>query len=119
MTIKDLLNDKSLLNDIVEDLDDFPVDSKITYEVWVLGYTKDNFPLDYCYQLGEFEDLKSAVAFINEVNLTFIRSKGPADLPKEITQFSLEVETTVDDPFGFPGDTVNIGTVYQKLIEVI
>jgi hypothetical protein len=119
MTIKDLLNDQSLLNSIVEDLDDFPVESKITYEVWALGYTKEDIPLDYCYSLGEFEDIESAVAFVNEVNLTFIRSKGPADLPKEIAQFSLEVETTVEDPFGIPGDTVNIGTVYQKLIEVI
>lgn len=119
MTIKDLLNDQSLLNSIVEDLEDFPVESKVTYEVWALGYTKDGSPLDYCYRLGEFEDIESAVTFVNKVHLSFIRAKGPADLPKDISQFSLEVETTVEDPFGFPGDTVNIGTVYQKSIEVI
>ena len=119
MTIKDLLIDQSLLNSIVEDLDDFPIESKVTYEVWALGYTKEGTPLDYCYRLGEFDNIESAVAFVNNVHFTFIRSKGPADLPKEISQFSLEVETTVEDTLGIPGDTINIGTVYQKSIEVI
>lgn len=120
MTIKDLLNNEALLKDIVEDLEDFPMESKITYEVWALGYTEDDVPLDYCYSLGEFDDCESAVAFINEVDLPFIRSKGPADLPKDIARFSLEVETTVEDPEDEEyGGTVNIGIVYQKVIEVI
>lgn len=119
MTIKDLLNDETLLDGITEDLEDFPVESKVTYEVWALGYTKDDSPLDYCYLLGEFDDIQGAMLFINEVNLTVIRSKAPADFPKEITRFSLEVETTVDDPDDEDEGTINIGTVYQKVIEVI
>ena len=118
MNVKELLTNKELMDSIVEDIEDFPEDTEVTYEVWALGYNANSEPLDYCFSLGDFVDPMEAVCFAETVMLSELRFHSPADYPKTISHFSIEVETVIADPEDEDGGTMNIGTIYRRELQI-
>lgn len=119
MNVKELFENEELMNSIVEDIDDIPEDTEVTYEVWALGCDDCGNCAEDEFLLGEFSDPSQAVAFASSVTMDTLKSRGPAEfgsniLPEGTTYFSIEVETVVEDPEDEDGGTVNIGTVYQR-----
>ena len=114
MNIKDLLENDELMESIVEDIDDLPEDSEVTYEVWALGYTEDEDCTDDEVLVGEFIDPDEAVAYAEKVTLGQIKELGYGDMDSETTYFSIEVETVVEDPE--EDGTMNLGTVYSRVL---
>ena len=112
MNVKELFENEELMNNIVEDLEDFPEDTEITYEVWALGYTKDDDCTDDEVLVGEFTDPDTAVAYAEKVNLELIKELGYGEADPATAYFSIEVETVVDDEDN--DCTMNIGSVYQR-----
>lgn len=113
MNIKELMTNTELVNSIVEDIEDIPEDSEVTYEVWALGYDIDEEPTDCEYFIGTFTDpdeaIKQAEAF------TLDAFKENYENPSFSTvNLSIEVETVVEDLDG--SGTMNIGTIYRKQI---
>ena len=74
-TIKDLFENEELMNTIVEDLEDFPEDTPVGYEVWALGYSgdEDASPTEDEVLVGEFLDPEEAIAFAEKVNFEIIQ----------------------------------------------
>ena len=117
MNVKELLMNEELVDNIVEDIEDIPEDSEVSYEVWALGYTDDEDCTDAEYLLGEFDDPDEAVEFAE--NLTMFNISCAADeetgcegIPEEVAFFSIEVEAVVEDPDD--EGTMNLGTVYSR-----
>ena len=111
-TVKELFENEELMNNIVEDLEDFPEDSEITYEVWALGYTADEDCTDDEVLVGEFTDAGEAVKCAEETTLERIRELGYGGVDHGTAYFSIEVETVVEDPD--EDGTMNLGSVYQR-----
>lgn len=113
-TIKDLFENEELMNNIVEDLEDFPEDTPVGYEVWALGYSgdEDASPTEDEVLVGEFLDPEEAIAFAEKVNFEIINELGEGELDSNTAYFSIEVETVVEDPDG--EGTLNLGSVYQR-----
>lgn len=118
MTIKNLFENEELLKDIVEDIDDIPEDAEVLYAVWALGCDNEYEPTDAEYLIGEFTDPDEAVKCAKEFTL----EKFNAEYEKPCTDtayLSIEVETVVGDPDDEDGGTMNIGTVYSKVIWLV
>ena len=113
-TIKDLFENEELMNNIVEDLEDFPEDTPVGYEVWALGYSgdEDASHTEDEVLVGEFLDPEEAIAFAEKVNFEIINELGEGELDQNTAYFSIEVETVVDDPDG--DGTLNLGSVYVR-----
>jgi hypothetical protein len=113
MTVKDLFENEELMNNIVEDLEDFPEDTEVTYCVFALGYDKDEEPTEDEVLLGEFTDPDAAVEFAKDATLAQITEMGFGEPDPDTVYFSIEVETVVVDPEDEDGCTMNIGTIYR------
>ena len=113
-TVKDLFENEELMNNIVEDLDEIPEDSEVTYEVWALGYTCDEELTDAEILVGEFNDPDAAIACAEKVSFKSLREAGYDEPDEKAVYFSIEVETVVEDPEDEDGGTINIGTVYSR-----
>lgn len=114
MTVKEMLTNPEVVENIVEDIADIPEDAEVVYSVWALGYDAGNDCTDTEVLLGEFENPDEAVAFAEKVTLTSITDEcGFADI-SDVAYFSIEVETVVTDPDSEDGGTMNIGSVYQR-----
>lgn len=115
MTVKEMLTNPEIVNNIVEDIEDIPEDSEVIYEVWALGHTDCGESTEEDILLNVFLDKEAdpdkAIACAK--NITFDQIKAALDRnPKpETAYFSIEVETVVDDPDG--AGTMNIGTIYS------
>jgi hypothetical protein len=122
--VKDLMNNEELMKHIVEDLEDFPEDSPVTYEVWALGYNHLDELTDSELLLATFEDPDKAVEYAKQLTLADIvykASEEDTDIEQadDIDYISVEVETVLSDPDDeFVGGTINIGTVYKKEISI-
>jgi hypothetical protein len=119
MTVKELFENEELMESIVEDIEDIPEDSEVTYEVWALGCDDCGNCAEDEFLLGEFSDPSQAVAFASSVTMDILKSRGPAEfgsniLPEGTTYFSIEVETVVEDPEDEDEGTMNIGTIYSR-----
>jgi hypothetical protein len=114
MNIKELLENDELMESIVEDLDDIPEDSEVTYEVWALGYTCDEELTDAEILVGEFDDPDAAIACAEKVSFKSLHEAGYEEPDEETVYFSIEVETVVEDPEDEDGGTMNLGTVYSR-----
>lgn len=111
MTVKELFENEELMNNIVEDIEDIPEDSEVTYEVWALGYDEDGDCID-SYFIKEFIDPDEAVEYAKHLTPeSFAAEYEKPD--SNTTRLALEVETVVEDPDG-DGCTMNVGTIYSR-----
>jgi hypothetical protein len=112
MTIKELQNNEELIKNIVEDIDEIPEDSEVSYEVWVIGYDADDAVTDVEVLVDEFENINAAVARAQELTLTEIKElcKDCSEFD-EVAYISIEVETVAEDE---DGEFFNIGTTYNR-----
>lgn len=112
----DLINNKELIKNIVEDLEDFDGEATVTYEVWAIGYDCDNEITDAELLLGSFEDPDKAVEHAKQITLADVVQLAATeyhgeDLADTIAYISVEVETVVENE---NDGAVNIGTIYKK-----
>lgn len=112
MNVKELFENEELMNNLVEDIEDIPEDSEVTYEVWALGYTADEECNDDEVLVGEFTNVDEAIKCAESVTLDKIRELGYGEADPTTAYFSIEVETVVEDPE--EDGTVNLGTVYNR-----
>jgi len=112
MNIKELFENEELMENIVEDIEDIPEDTKVTYEVWALGYTCAEEMTDAEILVGEFDDPDAAIACAEKVSFKSLREAGYEEPDEETVYFSIEVETVVEDPED--EGTINLGSVYQR-----
>ena len=116
LTIKDLVSNEDLNQYITEDLEDFDIDTPVTYEVWTIGYNKDNMITDSEMFVAEFVYPDEAVAYANKLTLADIVHKAAEDPVgvvdyEEVEYISIEIETVVDEGVG---ETMNVGTIYKR-----
>lgn len=122
--VKDLMNNEELMQYILEDLEDFPESSPVTYEVWALGYDRFEATTDAELLLATFEDPDKAVEYAKQITLADIvhkASEEDTDMEHTINvdHISVEVETVLSDPNDeFVGGTINVGTIYRKEISI-
>jgi len=112
MNVKELFENEELMENIVEDIEDIPEDTKVTYEVWALGYTCAEEMTDAELLVGEFDDPDAAIACAEKVSFKSLREAGYEEPDEETVYFSIEVETVVEDPED--EGTINLGSVYQR-----
>jgi hypothetical protein len=114
MNVKELFENEELMNNLVEDIEDIPEDTEVTYCVFALGYTADDDCTDDEVLLGEFTDLTEAVKCAEATTLERITEMGYGERDEDTAYFSIEVETVVEDTEDEDGGTVNLGSVYQR-----
>ena len=113
MTVKELLENEELMNNIVEDIEEVPEDAVVTYEVWALGYGADDEVTDAEVLLGEFIDPDEAIACAEKLTLeSVMEACDESEDLSDVAYFSLEVETVVEDEDDL--GTMNIGSIYQR-----
>jgi hypothetical protein len=111
MNVKELFENKELMNSIVEDIEDIPEDSEVSYCVWGICYDEDDDCID-SYFIREFVDPDEAVEYAK--GLTPEVFNAEYEKPDSNTvRLALEVETVVADPED-DDCTMNVGTVYQR-----
>ena len=114
LTVKDLFENEELMKNIVEDIDDVPEDTEVSYAVWALIYDKD----DDCvssFLTEEFADPDAAISYADNFSLEEFQRETPGMPPLyDFARITLEVETVICDPDDEDGGTMNIGTVYYK-----
>jgi len=118
-TVKDLMENEELNQFVTEDLEDFDEDTPVSYEVWTIGYDKDETITDSDMFVAEFKDPDEAIAYTKNLTLADIVHKATEDPVgvvdyEEIERISIEVETVVNDPDDEAGGTMNIGTIYKR-----
>lgn len=119
MTVENLFENEELLKCVVEDLDEIPEDTEVFYAVWALGHSSDDEPTDAEILIGEFVNPDEAIARAKKVTVDeLINEIGLAHPDPLLARFSIEVETVIADPDDEDGGTMNIGTVYQRVLEL-
>lgn len=116
-TVKDLFENEELMKNLTDDIEVIPEDSKVGYEVWAIGYDKNNHITDDEVLVGEFTDSGAAIGFAENVEYDLIREFGEGEPDPETVYFSIEVETVVevtDEEEALNTGTFNIGTVYSR-----
>lgn len=109
-----------VVNKLVADIDEIPAYAEVTYEVWAIGHDEEDKVADAGAEmlLGTFEDPDLAVNYAKAITLADVVHMSAVDeyeAENPVHYISIEVETVVlDDEEG----TMNIGTVYRKVIEV-
>ena len=99
------------LEDILEDLEDFPDNTSVEYEVWALGYNDEDEATDDDVHLNSFENHEEAVEYAKNVTWALVAGH----LAEESTVYvRVQVETVVEDPDD--EGTMNIGTIYENII---
>ena len=113
-TVRDLIKNEELVNQLVEDITEIPEDSEVTYEVWAIGYDHENiFATEML--IGEFTDPDKAVECATQLTLAdIIQQAAGEDFELEpiadTSHISIEVETVVEE-----GDiSMNVGTIYKR-----
>jgi hypothetical protein len=110
MNVKELLTNEELMNNIVEDIDDIPEDTKIDYEVWLFRYNKNGTVSEFLK--GIFDNPDEAVKRAKAFEL--IEPEGLTDEERIFNRMTIEVETVIEDPDDEDGGTMNIGTIYSR-----
>ncbi len=113
MNVKDLLENEELMKSIVEDIEDIPEDSEVSYEVWALGCDDCGGSTETDFLIGEYDDPDKAIACAKKFNLETLKTDYEKPHP-DTYYFSIEVETVVEDPEDEDGSTMNIGTIYSR-----
>lgn len=113
-TVRDLINNEELVNQLVEDITEIPEDSEVTYEVWAIGYDHENiFATEML--IGEFTNPDKAVECATQLTLTdIIQQAAREDFELEpiadTSHISIEVETVVEEG----NSSMNVGTIYKR-----
>ena len=111
MNVKELFENEELMENIVEDIDEIPEDSEVTYEVWALGYNREEDCTDAEYLIGEFENPDEAIACADKLTLEAFLNEY--ETPSSDTAYlTIEVETVVEDPED--EGTMNLGSIYSR-----
>lgn len=113
-TVKELFENKELMQHIVEDLEEFDETAEVAYEVWALGYDEYDEPTDAEYLLKAFTDPDEAVEYAESLTLADIvnLTSDGSEANENIATIRVEVETVVDaEDVG-----MNVGTIYYKTI---
>lgn len=122
--VKDLMDNEELMQYILEDLEDFPENSPVTYEVWALGYDRFEAITDSELLLAEFSNPDKAVEYAKQITLADIVHKASEESTGieqniDLDHISVEVETVLSDPYDeFVGGTINVGSIYKKEISL-
>ena len=106
-----------LVNELVEDINEIPADTEVSYEVWAIGYDEEDNATEAELLLATFDDPDQAVHYAKELTLADVvnlAADDECDITTEVYSIHIEVETVVPDDEG----TVNIGTIYKKTIEI-
>jgi hypothetical protein len=117
MNIKDLQNNEDLMNNLVDDIDEIPEDSEVSYEVWAIGYDADKNITDAEMLISEFNNPDEAVEKAKTISLADIIHQAAeehdgSEPTDEVAYISIEVETTVANEAD--DEIFNIGTIYQR-----
>jgi hypothetical protein len=113
-TVRDLINNEELVNQLVEDITEIPEDSEVTYEVWAIGYDHENiFATEML--IGEFTNPDKAVECATQLTLAdIIQQAAREDFELEpiadTSHISIEVETVVEEG----NSSMNVGTIYKR-----
>ena len=92
-------------------LDDF--DAKdATYQVWVLGYDKNEHITDFEVMVEESKDAESMVEYAT--NYVEEERYGTMTFPDEVKYIEVLVETIVN----LEGYDENVGTLFSKIIKI-
>ena len=111
MNVKELFENKELMENIVEDIEDIPEDSEVQYSVWGICYNEDDECVDSFF-IEIFDDPDEAISCAKDFSL----ERFNADFAKPIsdtTHLAIEVETVVANPEE-EDETMNIGTIYSR-----
>jgi hypothetical protein len=114
MTVKEMLTNPEVVENIVEDITDIPEDAEVVYSVWALGYDCCDRTTDKETLLGEFTNPDEAIAYVESADLELIQHIDNGVLTDDTAYLSIEVETVITDPDDEDGGTMNIGTIYQR-----
>ena len=111
MNVKELFENKELMNNIVEDIEEIPEDSKVTYEVWAFMNEHEDYTRATEILIKEFDDPDEAVSCAKSFTYESLHKKFKKAYAKD-SFFTLEVETVVAIPD--EDGTMNIGTIYSR-----
>jgi hypothetical protein len=114
--IKDLLT-REELKYIKRVLELLPEDTLVTYEISAMGYSKDKAVIDTELLLRVFSELDEAVEYTKAITVLTIMNVDTGELYDNtaINRISIEVLATIDD---YENRTINLGTVYRKIINL-
>ena len=104
---------KDKFDELLEELnlDDF--DAKdATYQVWVLGYDKNEHITDFEVMVNESKDAESMVEYAT--NYVEEERYGTMTFPDEVKYIEVLVETVVD----LEDYDENVGTLFSKIVKV-
>ena len=109
-----MVENKWLMNSIIENIEYIPEDAEVLYAVWALSYDKEDDYTEAEVLVGEFDNPDEAVACAKNVTIGQLNEIGYKCLLPGTAYFSVEVETVIGDPDDEEGGTMNIGTVYKR-----
>ena len=104
---------KDSFDELLEELDLDDFDAKdATYQVWVLGYDKNENITDFEVLVDESKDAESMVEYAER----YVEEEryGTMTFPKEVKYIEVLVETIVN----LEGYDENVGTLFSKIVKV-
>ncbi len=113
MTVKELFENEELMNNIVEDIEDIPEDTEVSYEVWALGRDDCGGSTETDFLIGEFTDPDEAIACAEKFDLETLKAEYEKPHP-DTYYLDVVVETVIEDPDDEDGSTMNIGSIYSR-----
>jgi hypothetical protein len=110
-------NMNAIVDQLVADVD-IPEDVPVMYEVWAVGYDEEDCITDAELLIGTFSDPDEAVSFARDTSIADVLGLAEDDcyagFDNGVHTIHVEVETVIaSDEDG----TMNIGTIYKKIIE--
>ena len=117
MTVKEIMENEALAIHIVEDIEDIPEDTSVSYSVWAIGYTNGSEVTDADMFIKEFSDPDEAIEFAKKLTLADIVHQAAEEHTEvepieNVSYISIEVETVIEDAEN--DETMNIGTIYKR-----
>ena len=104
---------KDSFDELLEELNLEDFDAKdATYQVWVLGYDKNEHITDFEVMIDESKDAESMVEYAER----YVEEEryGTMTFPKEVKYTEVLVETIVD----LEDYDENVGTLFSKIIKI-
>jgi hydroxymethylpyrimidine pyrophosphatase-like HAD family hydrolase len=114
--VKDLLT-REELRYIKRVLELLPEDTPVTYEIGAIGYNKDKAIMSTELFLRVFNELDEAIEYTKAITVLTIMNADTGETYDNTTinRISVEVSATIDD---YENRTINLGTVYRKIINL-